>query len=259
MNPQKCKLFAFLTSVLALLIVFYCTVPITSEISSSQELTRIQKLSIAASANVFSDSYFLQDQIEEDTDADTPSQKTLLTETILRNDYAEFQKTNAKMVSLGKKIFGGILLGALVIGILSFVFVIIRRVRQGKNISILLIIEWVVPIVGVLVMFIATSMFFSKATVPDVDKAQLKVYHINVTHKAIEKHYSSNDDSTPTEHHVLYYNDSNEVERSIIVTTDMYDTVTSPGYYYIVAAYDENMTNPHYFAVYSFELYEYKG
>ena len=194
--------------------------------------------------------------IEEARKLDPEEGKIVLTNDVLKADYQIFYDGRQE----GASTFGKILLVFTFVAagfcVVSAVSMILRARLRNEPLNILRLVLCIVPlifIVGFYFVFRSALSSMSNSG-PKPEEAQYKVYSIDVTHKQTKIIHSSDNNSSDTTRYYVYYDNGKGGEYELSVTSSLYDSVTSTGLHYLVAAEKGNKKD--YFAIYSTDSYK---
>ena len=197
-----------------------------------------------------------QAAIEEAQKLDPEEHKTVLTDRFLKADYKLFYESRKSAGNSFLKMATVFIIAVSVISIGSAVMQFFQASRKGKPINIIRIISCFFPIIAGLIFLFAVKTISSKASGPKPEKAEYKVYTVNILNKKkeVKKSTDSDGNNTETTEYYIIFEGANNTEVKQKVAYSLYEVVTDPGYYYMSMADDGSKKE--YFAVYTLDKYK---
>lgn len=199
------------------------------------------------------------EQIRKEMKADPESGKIILTDSLMKVVYARYyegHKEAVKVFGMFRTFFVIVVIVIVVVTIFSHVW---KSLRNGRSPSIIRIAFCILPLP---IMFAALFFFSSAMTSgmgPEPDKADIRIYQIDVNRK--DTKVTSDSDGNDTTNYYIYYiawNGTANQEVRLMVTSKMYEAVTEPGTYYYVSASGDGSKEKG-FAIYSTKDYVKSG
>ena len=244
MNRTLKGILEFLGGVLVLVVMFFICVNILKNEGKSFEKKRVPLEQERQAA------------IEEAQKLDPEEHKTVLTQQFLKADYRLFYEARQSTGNAFMKFTIVFIIGTGILVIGSTVIRALRDRREGNQLNILRIVACIIPIIVGIVFFFAIRSMSSRANGPNPDKAEYKVYTVNILRKKSEVKTSTDSDGNTREttDYYIYYEGADNTEVKLSVARSLYDVVTDPGMYYMSMADDGSKKI--YFAIYTLDQYK---
>lgn len=202
----------------------------------------IGKLSSESSQNTPEQETARQTAVENAKKLDPNGEKIVLTEELLFTDYKTYYDQLQSTASHAGKIPYIALAVGVVVGGLSILGSITKRIKRGKNVNIFVF----VPAILVIVIFAGSGIFISHAvkvaadSYPKPENATYSINTLNIVGKEAKKTTNKNKrkknkNQTITTYYI-YYEGEGGVKQSLQVKKSMYEKIEENGIYYMAVA-----------------------